>query len=113
MDKPMTYKGYSAKVEYSDKDQCLTGRISDIRELMTFRGDSVTEIRQAFEKAVDAYLDRCAERNEEPEKPTAGRTVVRMKPALHSILALVAGQEKKNVNEWLAEVVKKPQDKKD
>ena len=113
MDKPMTYKGYSAKVEYSDKEQCLIGRISDICDSITFRGDSVTEIRQAFEKAVDNYLDRCAEKNKEPEKPSAGRAVVRMKPALHSILALVAGQEKKNVNEWLAEVVKKPQGKKD
>lgn len=113
MDRPMTYKGYSAKVEYSDKEQCLIGRISDIRDLITFQGDSVTEIRQAFEKAVDDYLDRCAEKHEEPEKPSAGRAVVRMKPALHSILALVAGQEKKNVTEWLAEVVKKPQGKKD
>ena len=113
MDKPMIYKGYSAKVKYSDKDQCLIGRVSDIRDPVTFQGDSVTEIRQAFEKAVDAYLDRCAEKSEEPEKPSAGRAVVRMKPALHSILALAAGQEKKSVNEWLAEVVKKPQGKKD
>jgi predicted HicB family RNase H-like nuclease len=113
MDKPMTYKGYCAKVEYSDKEQCLIGCISDIRDPITFRGDSVTEIRQAFEKAVDTYLDRCAERNEVPEKPSAGRTVVRMNPALHSILALAARHEKKSVNEWLAEVVKKPQGKKE
>ncbi len=112
MDKPMTYKGYSAKIEYSDQDQCLVGRISDIRHSIIFQGDSVTEIRQAFEKAVDAYLDRCAEKNEEPEKPSDGREVVRMSPALHSILALAAGQENKSVNEWLADMVKKPKGKK-
>ncbi|MRR17424.1 MAG: type II toxin-antitoxin system HicB family antitoxin [Deltaproteobacteria bacterium] len=109
----MTHKGYSAKVEYSEKDQCLVGCVSDIRESITFQGESVTEIRLAFEKAVDAYLDRCAAKNEEPEKPSSGRSVVRMTPALHSILALAAGQEKKSVNEWLADIVKKPKRKND
>ena len=99
MDKPMTYKGYCAKNEYSDKDQCLTGRVSDIHHPITFRGHSVTEIRQAFEKAVDAYLDRCNERNEDPEKPSDGRSIVRISPALHGILALAARQEKKSVKE--------------
>lgn len=113
MDKPMTYKGYCAKIEYSDKDGCLNGSISDIRHPITFHGDSVKEIRQAFEKAVDSYLDRCAERNEEPEKPSDGRAVVRVSPALHSVLALVARHEKKSVNTWLAEVCKKPHGKED
>jgi hypothetical protein len=26
MDKPMTYKGYCVKIEYSGKDECLIGR---------------------------------------------------------------------------------------
>jgi len=113
MDKPMTYKGYCAKIEYSDKDECLMGRIADIRHPVTFHGDSVQEIRQAFEKAVDGYLDRCVERNEEPEKPSEGPAIVRVSPALHRVLALVAGHEKKSVNTWLAEVCKKPPGKKD
>ncbi len=113
MDKPMTYKGYCAKIEYSGKDECLIGCISDISHSITFHGDSVKEIRQAFEKAVDSYLDRCAERNEEPEKPSDDRAVVRVSPALHGVLALVARHEKKSVNTWLAEVCKKPHGKED
>jgi predicted HicB family RNase H-like nuclease len=113
MDKPMSYKGYCAKIEYSGKDECLIGRISGIRHPITFSGDSVKEIRQAFEEAVDAYLDHCAERNEEPEKPSDGRAVVRVSPALHSILALAARQEKKSIGEWLTEVRKKPHGKED
>jgi predicted HicB family RNase H-like nuclease len=105
MDKPMTYKGYSAKIEYSDKEECLIGRISNIEYSITFHVDSVKEIRQAFEEAVDAYLEGCAQRNEAPEKPSDNRTVVRVSPALHSVLALVAGRENKSVNTWLAEVV--------
>jgi predicted HicB family RNase H-like nuclease len=113
MNKPMTYKGYFAKIEYSDENKCLIGRISDIRHPMNFHGDSVDKIRQAFEEAVDAYLAGCAERKEEPEKPSTSPAVVRVSPALHSVLAMVARHEKKSVNEWLAEVCKKPDGTKD
>ena len=113
MKKPMTYKGYCAKIEYSDEHGCLMGHVSDIRRSITFQGDSVEKIRQAFEEAVDFYLSDCAERNEEPEKPATARKVVRVNPALYKVIALVAGQEKKSVNEWLAETCKKPNDTKD
>jgi len=113
MDNPMTYKGYFAKIEYSEKDACLIGRIADIQHPVTFQGDSVKEIRQTFEKAVDAYLDDCARRKEAPEKPSESRRIVRVSPALHSVLAMVAGRENKSVNTWLAEVVNRKHDKKD
>jgi hypothetical protein len=32
MDNPMTYKGYTAKIEYSEKDECLIGCVSNIDE---------------------------------------------------------------------------------
>lgn len=107
----MTYKGYTAKIEYSEKDECLIGRISDIRRIITFQGDSVKEIRQAFEEAVDLYLQSCAEKKEEPEKPHTNRQVVRVSSALHNILALAAGSENKSISEWITETRKKPQDK--
>ncbi|MHB8137453.1 MAG: type II toxin-antitoxin system HicB family antitoxin [Smithellaceae bacterium] len=113
MNKPMTYKGYTAKIEYSEEDECLIGRISDIHRIITFHGDAVKEIRQAFEEAVDIYLDGCAERNEEPEKPFTGHSVVRVSSALHSVIALAAKHENKSINEWITEVRKKPHGKKD
>jgi predicted HicB family RNase H-like nuclease len=113
MNKPITYKGYTAKIEYSDEDKCLVGRVSDIRHSITFKGDSVKEIEQAFEEAVDCYLDSCAEKKEEPEKPLTGRSVVRVSSALHRMIALAARKENKSVNEWIAEVRKEPDDKED
>jgi len=113
MKKPMTYKGYCAKIEYSDEQECLVGRVSDIRCDITFQSDSVEKIRQAFESAVDSYLAGCAARNEEPEKPSTASSVVRMSPALYHMIALAARQEKKSVNEWLAETRNDPNDKKD
>lgn len=106
MNTPMTYKGYTAKIEYSDEDECLVGRISGIRNIITFHGDSVKKVKQAFEEAVDFYLDSCAERKEEPEKPFTGRFVVRVTPELHSKIATAAKREHKSINTWIAEICK-------
>lgn len=109
----MTYKGYTAKIEYSEKDECLIGRVSNIHHSITFHGDSVKAIKQAFEEAVDHYLDRCTEKNEEPEKPFDEGSVVRMSSALHRMIALAAKNENKSINTWIAEARKKPRDSKD
>jgi len=53
----MTHKGYAARVEYSEEDGCFVGHIAGIREVIGFHGESVAELRAAFEDAVDDYLE--------------------------------------------------------
>ncbi|MDD4356074.1 MAG: type II toxin-antitoxin system HicB family antitoxin [Smithellaceae bacterium] len=111
MSKPMTHKGYCAKIEYSEERGCLVGCVSDIQYDINFQGESVEKIRQAFEKAVDDYLAGCAARNEEPEKPSEPHSVVRVSTTLHRVIAIAARKENKSVNAWLAEACKKPNGK--
>ena len=113
MSKPMIHRGYCAKIEYSEELGCLVGRVSDIQHEISFQGDSVENIRKAFEQAVDGYLTGCTERNEEPEKPSEPRSVVHVSAALHSLIAIAAKQENKSVNTWIAELRKKPDGKED
>jgi predicted HicB family RNase H-like nuclease len=53
----LEYKGYTAHVEL----------------VITFQGKSVDEIQEAFRESVDDYLDFCAQRGEDPDKPFSGR----------------------------------------
>jgi predicted HicB family RNase H-like nuclease len=55
----MQYKGYAARIEYSDEDDCFIGHIAGINDIVGFHGDSVTELHAAFEEAVDDYLQTC------------------------------------------------------
>ena len=55
----MTYKGYTARIEYSAEDGCLIGEIAGIRDIVGFHGDSVAELQAAFEEAVEDYLEMC------------------------------------------------------
>ncbi len=83
----MTYKGYTAKIEYSEADGCLFGELLGITDFISFEGDSVAEIRKAFEEAVDDYFDMCAEMGKEPPKPFSGEITLQLPPEDHVKLA--------------------------
>lgn len=53
----MSHNGYLASVEYSDADGLFVGHISGIKGIVGFHGDSVIELRIAFEDAVTDYLN--------------------------------------------------------
>jgi predicted HicB family RNase H-like nuclease len=55
----MNYKGYSARINYSDEDGLFVGHVAGIKDVIGFHGQSVQELRTAFEEAVDDYLDAC------------------------------------------------------
>lgn len=56
----MNYKGYAARIEYSEEDGLFVGHIAGIRDVVGFHGETVQELRNAFEEAVTDYLDTCA-----------------------------------------------------
>jgi predicted HicB family RNase H-like nuclease len=100
----MTYKGYAARIEYSDEDECFIGRIAAISDIITFHGESVEELRQAFHEAVDDYLAACAEHGVPPKKPYSGKIMIRVTPEMHARAAMTAAASGKSLNAWAAEV---------
>ena len=65
----MTYKGYSANLEVDVEAGIIFGRVLDINYVVTFKGKTVEEARQEFQKSVDDYLAFCEDLGEEPDKP--------------------------------------------
>jgi len=45
----MTYKGYTARIEYDERDNIFAGRILGIRTIISFHGETVAELREEFE----------------------------------------------------------------
>ena len=101
--KPMKYKGYSARIEYSDEDECLVGRVAGVRDIITFHGESVEEIRQAFVEAMDFYLETSAKRGNTPNKPYSGKLFLRVPPEVHAAVAVAAQTSGKSLNQWALE----------
>lgn len=101
--KTMTYRGYAARIEYSDEDQCFVGHIAGIDDIVGFHGESVTELRSAFEEAVDDYLETCAKLGRAPQKPYSGRLMLRVPPEVHAAVAAAAEVSGKSINQWAVE----------
>jgi Uncharacterized protein encoded in hypervariable junctions of pilus gene clusters len=105
MKNAMAYKGYIGAVEYSEEDNCLFGRIAGIRDIISYEGESVAEIRKAFEDAVDDYLQHCATTGKEPNKPYSGKFVLRIDPTLHARIAANAMASGKSLNQYAADLL--------
>ncbi len=101
----MNYKGYTAKIEYSDVDQCLIGHIAGIRDVIGFHADNVAELRTAFEEAVDDYLAYCIERGREPHRPASGKISLRIPPEIHSAINIAAEVSGKSINQWIKDTL--------
>ncbi len=101
----MEYKGYIGKVEIDDEAGLLHGEVINIRDVITFQGHTVEELQQAFHESVDDYLEFCAQRGEDPEKPFSGKFVVRLPADLHRKAFIKARLEDKSLNSWVTKVL--------
>ncbi len=102
----MVYKGYEAVVEFDEKAKLFHGEVINTRDVITFQGTTVAELDKAFQDSVDDYLDFCAKRGEQPEKPFSGNLVLRIPPELHRVLAIAAKREGKSLNAYVTEQLK-------
>ncbi|OWP47896.1 type II toxin-antitoxin system HicB family antitoxin [Pseudomonas nitroreducens] len=100
---PMKYQGYAARIEYSDDDGLFIGHVAGIRDVIGFHGESVSELREAFEEAVDDYLATCAKLGREPQRPFSGKLSLRLDPQLHAQVAIKAELSNQSINQWVVD----------
>jgi predicted HicB family RNase H-like nuclease len=101
----MEYKGYIGKVEIDEEAGILHGEVINIRDVVTFEGQTVEELQQAFRDSVEDYLAFCAQRGEDPDKPFSGKFVVRLPAELHRKAYIKAKLAGKSLNSWVTEVL--------
>lgn len=76
----LRYKGYLAQVEFDEETQAFSGQVVNIQHSISFYGPSALAVHKAFEEAVEAYVDACRVRGEEPEQPVTGRYTLHLSP---------------------------------
>lgn len=99
----MEYRGYFGKVEFDDEADLFHGEVVNTRDVITFQGKSVDELRLAFHESIDDYLAFCEERGEEPDKPFSGQFMTRITPELHRQINLAATLSGKSLNAFVSE----------
>ena len=105
MTNTMTYKGYSARIEYDDDDGVFTGRIAGIRDRVGFHAETVEGLRTAFREAVEDYIETCASIGKEPQKAFSGQVMFRVSPEVHRKAVIAAELAGKSLNQWAEDVL--------
>lgn len=98
----MEYKGYLGRVEFDDEAGIFHGEVINTRDVITFQGTAVAELKKAFHDSVDDYLEFCRSRGEAPDKPFSGQFIARIPPALHRQVSLAAATAGQSLNAWVA-----------
>ena len=101
----MTFKGYAARIEYSDDDACFIGHIAGIKDVIGFHAETVKDLRAAFEEAVDDYLATCEKLGQAPQKPYSGKLMLRIPPEVHARAAMMAQAHGLSINQWASDVL--------
>jgi predicted HicB family RNase H-like nuclease len=91
------YKGYFAKIEFDDDADIFHGEVIKLRDVITFEGESVKEIKQAFHDSVDDYLEFCAERGEHPEISNDNEFIFPLPSEFHKDIAINTREKGKSL----------------
>lgn len=59
----LQHRGYCGSIEASPEDDCLFGKLQFIHALVSYEGETVSDLTQAFHDAVDDYLKTYASLN--------------------------------------------------
>lgn len=101
----MKYKGYTTQIEIDETAGILFGKVLDLKDMITFQGNTVQELEREFHDSVDDYLSWCEELGEEPDKPFSGKLPFRTTPENHRKIYLAAKRANKSINAWMDEVL--------
>lgn len=101
MTPPLSYKDYLGSVDVDIDGGFVFGKLLFIRDVVSYRSDTIAGIRAAFEAAVDEYLGTCRELGESPDLPLKGTFNVRVGPQIHRDSALAAERSDMSLNEWV------------
>jgi predicted HicB family RNase H-like nuclease len=100
----MSYKGYTARMDFDSEDKVIVGRVLDIDDIITFHGTSVAEFEAALHSAVDSYVAACAQLGQAAEKPASGRLMLRVDPAVHAAAVKASARSGQSLNKWAEKV---------
>lgn len=103
----LTYKGFMGSVNFSAEDEAFYGKIEGVNDLVTFEGETVKELTEAFHYVVDEHIKDCKEQNIEPEKSYKGSFNIRITPDLHRRLVISAKLKGETLNRFVSEALNK------
>jgi len=103
----LEHKGYIGLIELDAEAGLFHGEVINTRDVLTFQGRTVDELKTAFTDTIEDYEEWCRVRGKTPEKPYSGKLLLRIKPDLHRALVAAAARSGKSLNSFVSESLEK------
>lgn len=103
----ISYNGFVGMVHFSAEDDVFHGKLEGVNDLITFEGQSVEELKKAFQDAVEGYLIICKEIGKDPHKSYKGSFNIRINPDLHQFASQKSTEEGVSLNQLIERAIQK------
>lgn len=103
----LKYKEFIATVHFSTEDEVFYGKIEGINDLVTFEGSTVSELKNAYQEAVDGYIDLCHQLSKPAEKSYKGSFNIRISQDLHRKASQSATMEGLTLNQFVKKAIER------
>lgn len=107
MKEVLHYKGYTAELHLDVEDKIIVGKVINTADIISFHGNTMLEVEQAFHDVLDTYLETCKKENIEPSRPYSGKFNLRITPNLHKKLSVNALRANMSLNEYTEYLITK------
>ena len=101
----LQYKDYVGSVHFNAEDEIFYGKIEGIDDLISFEGNTVIDLKKAFEEAVNDYFIICKESGKKIEKSYKGSFNIRIAPEIHKKAKLLAVMQGISLNQFIQKAV--------
>ncbi len=101
----LKYKEFIGSVHFSAEDDLFYGKIQGIGDSITFEGNSVVDLKKAFEEAVEDYVVICRQIDKDPHKSYKGSFNVRIKSDLHKKAAFKSLELGISLNQFVEKAI--------
>lgn len=103
----LVYNGYTSRIDFNPETGAFSGHIYGIPYEIPFYGDTIAELSNSFEKAVDNYLTTCTQLGYKPSQPYSGNLNIKIPPELHAAIVALAEENEQSIDEWVSEALDK------
>ena len=102
------YKGYYGSIEYDKENKCLCGKVLGMtKDTILYEGNTVAELENDFQNAIDSYIDGCRELGIAPRKAYNGILNVRIPSETHCKIARIAENSGISINAFIKDSIDK------
>ncbi|MDR2968565.1 MAG: type II toxin-antitoxin system HicB family antitoxin [Tannerellaceae bacterium] len=103
----LTYKGFIGSVHFYADDDVFFGKVEGVNDLITFEGNSVKELKDAFHYVIDEHINDCEAENVPAEKSYKGSFNLRLTPDLHRRAAITAKAHGSTLNAFVRKTIER------